>query len=81
VLTIGTIDALSVMKRRNDKNNITTTPLYNQVSASMNSPPSSRGYLDVAAVAKLAATAPPQAGRLIEDLGINGLKSTLPLRL
>jgi hypothetical protein len=73
VLAIGNVDPASVMERRN-KFNITKSPLYKEVSTFKEFTTASRGYLDVAGLAKMAKTVAPQAERLIDDLGITGLK-------
>jgi hypothetical protein len=76
VFFVGTDDPVAYAKRIDaNETGLGSNPLYKQVSAFREFPVWSRGYVDMVALAKLGSDFSPQVGRLIEDLGLKGVKS------
>jgi hypothetical protein len=76
VLVLGTEPPASALKRMFGKEpRLTSHPLYQQLKGFNEFPTWGRGYVDTAALAKLAREFHPEAGQLVDDLGLAGLKS------
>jgi len=76
IMVVGTVDPASVLRRGADVgNNITKHPLYKELQSFKEFPVWSSGFVDMAGIAKMASGFSPQVGRLVDDLGLNGLKS------
>jgi hypothetical protein len=77
VLAVGTDDPEAVIKRMTDKEapRLTANPLFKKVKGFDQFKTGLRGYLDVAALVKLAKTRGKETAELIDSLGLDGLKS------
>jgi hypothetical protein len=76
VFVIGSEDPSAYAKLiDNNETGLAQAPLYRQLDGMKEFPIWSRGYLDVASLAKLGSDFSPQVSRLIEDLGLKSLKS------
>jgi hypothetical protein len=76
IMVVGTVDPANVIRRGSEKgNNITKNPLYKELQKFKEFQTWSSGYIDLAAILKPVGELAPEAGRLIDDVGLNGLKS------
>jgi hypothetical protein len=76
VLAFGTDGPETLLRRLfKGKKSLADQPLYKQVLAFEEFPAWARGYLDLASLAKVAAGYRPAAAKLIDELGLKGLKS------
>jgi hypothetical protein len=76
VLAVGT-DAPQTLVRRllKGKKSLADRPLYQRVRDFKEFPTWARGYVDLASLARVAAGYRPEASKLIDELGLRGLKS------
>src|SRR5262249_58656305 len=57
------------------KSGLTDNPLFKQVTSFKEFPAWGRAYLDMAALIQLGKGYSPEVGRLLDDLGLDGIKS------
>jgi len=75
VLIVGTDSAADVVKRWDSKaTRLTDHPLYKKVEAFKEFKSALRGFVDVAALVKLAGTASPDVGKVLTQLGLDSFK-------
>jgi hypothetical protein len=76
VLTVGTDAAEAVVKRMTGKEDkLTSNPLYKRIAGFKQFETGARGFLDVTGVVKLAKTRGEDVAKLVDDLGLESLKS------
>jgi hypothetical protein len=76
VLFLGTTDPTAYAEAIDaKKTGLAANPLYKKVVGFKEFPTASRGYFDMAGVIKTAAGIAPQAGPVIDELGLKGIKS------
>jgi hypothetical protein len=78
VVTVGTEKAEAVVKRMAGKGDkLASSPLYAKITGFKDFETGARAFLDVASVVKLAKTRGDDVAKLIDDLGLDSLKSLL----
>jgi hypothetical protein len=76
IVTLGTIDPIGVARRGSDKgNNVTRHPLYKDLQNFKDFETCSQGFIDIPGLLKPVAALTPEAAKLIDEIGLNGLKS------
>ncbi len=77
VLVVGSDKVEVAAKRMSEGTHarLTANPLYKKIAGFKQFQTNARAFLDVAAVAKLARGVHPEAGKIIDQLGLDGLKS------
>jgi hypothetical protein len=76
VFMVGTDEPAAYAKLIDAKETgLAQNALYKQVASFKEFPVWGRGYLDIAALAKMGSEVSPEVGRLIDDLGLKGIKS------
>jgi hypothetical protein len=76
VVFLGTTDPVAFAKDIDaKKTGITKNPLYVKVNSFKDFETASRGYFDVTSVLKVAADIAPPAEKIIDEIGLKGLKS------
>jgi hypothetical protein len=78
VLTAGTAAPEAVVKRMSDKNErLTGKPLFKRVKGFDKFETGARAFIDVAGIVKVAKTRGKDVAKLIDQLGLDGLKSVV----
>jgi hypothetical protein len=78
VLTVGTSGPKSVIKRMTEKSErLTSNPLFQRVKGFDKFETGARAFVDVAGLVKVAKTRGQDVAKLIDQLGLNGLKSVV----
>ena len=76
IMMVGTLDPAKVLRRASVAgNNITKHPLYKELRNFKEFPVWAAGFADVPGMAKVASAYSLEVARLVDDLGLNGLKS------
>jgi hypothetical protein len=79
VVIFGTDDPEKVVKEMAEAkgDRLTAHPLYKRIKAFKTYETTTRAFIDVAALVKIAGSRDPKIKKLLEDLGIDGLKSAV----
>src|SRR6516225_7046230 len=78
VLVVGTDPPQEAVKRLTAKTpRLTSNPLFSKVQSFNQFETSARAFVDVVALVKIARTRGKEVGRLLEDLGLDGLQSAV----
>jgi hypothetical protein len=77
MVSVGTDGPEAVLKRIQDKETarLSANPLFKKITGFKEFTTGLRGYLDVASLVKLAKTRDKKVSQLLDDLGLDGLKS------
>lgn len=77
ILHLGAQPVAAVMKRWDDpkRSRLPDHVLYKRIKSFSQFPTSARGFFDIASLAKLARTRGPEVGKLIDELGVEGLRN------
>jgi hypothetical protein len=77
IIHLGAQPPQVLMKRWDDKGlaRLTENALYKRIKGFNQFPTSARAFIDIAAFAKLARTRGPEVARVIDELGVDGLKN------
>jgi hypothetical protein len=76
VLVLGTEKPATVLKRMHGPSkHLTDQPLFKQLTEFKEFPTWGRGFVDVASLVKTVRAYGPEAGALVDDLGLSGLQS------
>ena len=76
IVFLGTTDPIAYAKDiDSNKTGILGNPLYKKVNGFKEFPTVSRGYFDVASALKVVSEITPPAAKIIDELGLNGIKS------
>jgi hypothetical protein len=76
IFAVSTDQPAAILKRVHGKGpRLAANPLYKQLKNFKEFPTWGRGYIDTAALVKVARDYGPEVGQLVDDLGLDGLKS------